>query len=125
MLSNLESSYSAAAIVFESNQRCDQENLIAQLKGQVCAMSMPTKSFLANWTYLVIGCLAWNLKVWLALALPKKMRSFCARCDFRTFYRDVILLPAQVLRSGRRTIFRLLGYRDTVPWLMQAHRAIS
>ena len=125
-LSNLpESSHSASAIVFESNQRCDQENLIAQLKSQVCAMSMPTKSFLANWTYLVIGCLAWNLKVWLALSLPKKIRSFCARCDFRTFYRHVILLPAQILRSGGTTIFRLLGYRDTVPWLLRAHRAIS
>ena len=125
-LSNLpESSHSASAIVFESNRRCDQENLIAQLKGQVCAMSMPTKSFLANWTYMVIGCLAWNLKVWLALSLPKTMRSFCARCDFRTFHHNVILLPAQVLRSGRKTIFRLLGYKDTVPWLLDAHRAIS
>lgn len=125
-LSNLpSSSHSASAIVFESNQRCDQENLIAQLKGQVCAMNMPTKNFLANWTYLAIGCLAWNLKVWLALCVPKKLRSFCARCDFRTFHRKVILMPAQVLRSGRKTIFRLLGYREAVPWLLQAHRAIA
>lgn len=125
-LSNLEkTSHSAAAIVAESNQRCDQENLIEQLKNQINTMRMPTKSFLANWTYLVIGCLAWNLKAWLALSVPKRLRPYFARCDFRTFYRDIILLPAQILRSGRRTIFRLLGFKLTVPWLLEAHRAVS
>ena len=86
---------------------------------------MPTKSFLGNGAYLVIGCLAWNLKAWLALSVPKKLRPYFARCDFHTFYRDVILLPAQILRSGRKTIFRLLGFRDTVPWLLEAHHAVS
>ena len=125
-LSNLpKATHSAAAIVAESNQRCDQENLIAQLKNQIQAMRMPTKSFLGNGAYLVIGCLAWNLKAWLALSVPKKLRPYFARCDFHTFYRDVILLPAQILRSGRKTIFRLLGFRDTVPWLLEAHHAVS
>ena len=125
-LSNLPTrTHSAAAIVAESNQRCDQENLIAQLKNQVQALRMPTKSFLANWAYLVIGCMAWNLKAWLALAVPKKLRPYFARCDFHTFYRDIILLPAQILRSGRKTIFRLLGFKHTVPWLLEAHYAVS
>ena len=125
-LSNLaKTSHSAAAIVAESNQRCDQENLIEQLKNQIQTMRMPTKSLLANGAYLAIGCLAWNLKAWLALSVPKKLRPYFARCDFRTFYRDIILLPAQILRSGRRTIFRLLGVRDSVPWLLEAHRAVS
>jgi hypothetical protein len=125
-LSNLpRTSHSAAAIVAESNQRCDQENLIEQLKNQIQTMRMPTKSFLANWTYMAIGCLAWNLKAWLALSVPKRLRPYFARCDFRTFYRDIILLPAQILRSGRRTIFRLLGFKSKVPWLLEAHRAVS
>lgn len=125
-LSNLaKTSHSAAAIIAESNQRCDQENLIEQLKNQIQAMRMPTKSFLANWAYLVIGCLAWNLKAWLALSVPKKLRRYFARCDFRTFYHDIILVPAQILRSGRRTIFRLLGFKLTVPWLLEAHHAVS
>ncbi len=125
-LTNLpKTSHNAAAIIAESNQRCDQENLIAQLKSQIQAMRMPTKSFLGNWAYLVIGCLAWNLKAWLALSVPKKLRPYIARCDFRTFYHDIILVPAQILRSGRRMIFRLLGFRDTVPWLLEAHHAVS
>ena len=125
-LSNLpKASYSASAIIAESNQRCDQENLISQLKSQIHAMKMPTKSFLGNWAYLVIGSLAWNLKAWLALSVPKKLRPYFARCDFHSFYRDIILLPAQILRSGRRTIFRLLGYKATVPWLLEAHHAVS
>lgn len=125
-LSNLpKSTHSSEMIVAESNLRCDQENLIAQLKGQVGAMRMPTKSFLANWAYLVIACLAWNLKVWLAIVLPKRLRRNLARCDFHTFLRDVILLPAQILRSGRRTIFRLLGFREAVPWILQAHQALT
>jgi hypothetical protein len=125
-LSNLEkTSHSAAAIVAQSNQRCNQENLIEQLKNQIQTMRMPTKSFFANWAYLVIGCLAWNLKAWLALSVPKKLRPYFARCDFRTFHQEIILLPAQILRSGRRTIFRLLGYKLTVPWLLEAHRAVS
>jgi len=125
-LSNLSpATHCASAIVAESNQRCDQENLIEQLKNQIQTMRMPTKSFLANWAYLVIGCLAWNLKAWLALCVPKTLRRWVARCDFRTFYRDVILVPAQVLRSGRRTILRLLGSRETIPWLLEAHRAIA
>ena len=116
---------SPADIVALANGRCDQENLIAQLKGQLQAMKMPTKTLLGNWTYLAIGCLAWNLKAWLALTLPKKLRPFCHRSDFSTFYRDVIHIPAQILTTGRRTIFRLLGYRAAVPWLLEAHRAIS
>lgn len=125
-LSNLKAeTHTAQQIVTESNQRCNQENVIAQLKGPLGAMRMPTKSFLANWAYLVIGCLAWNLKTWLALSVPKKIRHHFERCDFRTFHRDIILVPAQILRSGRRTIFRLLGFKETVPWILRAHQAIS
>ena len=48
-------SHSPADVVAESNQRCHQENLIEQLKNQLPAMRMPTKSLLANWAYLVIA----------------------------------------------------------------------
>ena len=118
-------SHSPADVVAESNQRCHQENLIEQLKNQLPAMRMPTKSLLANWAYLVIGYLAWNLTRWLTLFIPKRLRPSFAKRDFRSFYLDLMLVPAQILRTGRRTIFRLLGYKQTVPWIMAAYRAVS
>jgi hypothetical protein len=40
---------SAAQIVREANGRCDQENVIAQLKGAVNAMRMPVDNLASNW----------------------------------------------------------------------------
>ena len=53
---------SAAQVVRENNARCHQENLIEQLKNGVQATRMPVREFDANWAYLVIGALAWNIK---------------------------------------------------------------
>jgi len=57
-------------VVFQANARCNQENVIEQLKNGVQAMRMPSDALVANWAYLVIGSLAWNLKIWLGLCLP-------------------------------------------------------
>ena len=62
----------ADEVVFEANERCDQENLIAQLKGGVRAMRMPVDSLVSNWAYMVMASLAWTLKAWLALVLPEE-----------------------------------------------------
>ncbi len=37
------------------------------------------------------------------------------RMEFRTFLNAVINVPAQILRSGRRRIFRLLAWRPELP----------
>jgi hypothetical protein len=107
---------SAAEIVFESNARCNQENLLAQLKA-MGAMSMPLDTLNANWMYLVCGCLAWSLKCWSALWLvvDGRKREECARkerllkMEFRTFLQAMIQLPAQIIRSGGQRIVRLLN----------------
>jgi hypothetical protein len=54
----------AAEIVCFANERCDQENVIEQLKNGVHAMRMPSDSLLSNWAYMVLTALAWNLKAW-------------------------------------------------------------
>ncbi|MEX6431293.1 hypothetical protein AB6A68_15975, partial [Ferrimicrobium acidiphilum] len=51
-------------------QRCDQENLHAQLKGEVRALHAPVNTLNANWAYLVMASLAWTLKAWCALLVP-------------------------------------------------------
>ena len=63
---------SAPEIVFRANDRCNQENLHAQLKHGVCALQAPMDNLVSNWAYMVMTALAWNLKAWLALQLPEQ-----------------------------------------------------
>jgi hypothetical protein len=48
----------AAAIVFLANDRCQQDNLIDQLKHGVGATRMPVDTLLSNWAYMVMSALA-------------------------------------------------------------------
>lgn len=117
---------SSAAVVRENNARCNQENLIEQLKNGVLATRMPVAEFDANWAYMVIASLAWNIKAWAGLLLPSQLgaRSIL-RMEFRRFLNELILLPAQILRSGRRLIFRLLAINRWVPLLLDAIQALK
>lgn len=105
-------------VVFQANDRCNQENLIAQLKG-VRATQMPVDTLLSNWAYMVMASLAWTLKAWFALYLPEKGRwreeyqqekQRVLRMEFRTFLNAFMRVPAQILRTGRRIVFRLLAW---------------
>lgn len=109
----------ASEIVFEANARCNQENLIEQLKNGVRATSMPVDSLLSNWAYMVMASMAWTLKAWFALLLPeggrwaakyRQEKQTLLRMEFRTFLNAIMLVPAQVIRTGRRIVFRLLSW---------------
>ena len=115
---------SAEQVVFEANDRCDQENLHAQLKGGARALHAPMNTLDANWAYMVMAALAWTLKAWMALSLPisprwrakhQAQRQRWLRMDFRTFRNAVINIPAQILRSARRRIFRFLAWKPDLP----------
>ena len=109
-----------AAVVRESNARCQQENLIAQLKSGVQATRMPVAEFDANWAYMVIASLAWNLKAWAGLLLPAQLGArTILKMEFRRFLNELILLPTQILSSGRSLIFRLLAINRWVPLLLE------
>ncbi|MBV8235285.1 MAG: IS1380 family transposase, partial [Acidimicrobiia bacterium] len=58
-------------LVFQGNDRCDQENLIAQLKGGVHAPRAAVDNLVSNGAYMVMTGLAWNLKAWFALSVPE------------------------------------------------------
>src|SRR3954452_3625477 len=45
----------ASEVVFCANDRCDQENLIAQLKGGVKALAMPVDNLVSNGAYMVMA----------------------------------------------------------------------
>jgi len=106
-------------IVHEANQRCRQEQLIAQLHGGVRATSMPVDNLHSNWAYMVMAALAWSLKAWFALLLPEHGRwadqhraekLAVLKMEFRTFVNGFMRTPALLVRTARRTIFRLLGW---------------
>ncbi len=116
---------SAAGAVRESNSRCNQENVIEQLKNGVEAMRMPSDTLESNWVYLVIASQAWNLKSWLGLALPAaKGARKLVRMHFRRFLREWVQIPCQVVRRGGQTVFRLLSSNEWTPLLIQGSRLL-
>jgi hypothetical protein len=103
--------YRLEQIVVLANGRCDQENVIEQLKNGVNAMRMPVDDLWSNWAYMVTSALAWNLKSWYGLLMPNRQRGLeLVQMEFRRFLHAIVLLPAQIVRSGRRIIYRIMGY---------------
>ena len=112
----------ATDIVVLANDRCNQENLIDQLKHGVSATRMPVDTLLSNWAYMVMAALAWTLKAWFALRLPESGRwaaryaaekAAVLRMEFKAFRHAFILIPVQVVRTSRRLVFRLPAWN---PW---------
>lgn len=110
---------SASEIVFLSNSRCNQENLIEQLRNGVRALNMPVDNLVSNWAYMVMASLAWTLKAWFALLLPedgrwgekyKSEKLDVLRMEFKKFINAFVRIPAQLVRTGRRLLFRLLSW---------------
>ena len=115
----------ADAIVFSANDRCDQENLLAQLSGGVRALRAPVDNLESNWAYMVMTALAWNLKAWWALTLPETPgrwqekyqteKRWVLRLEFKAFVNAFVRLPCQIVRTGRKLIYRLLGWNPYQP----------
>ena len=113
----------AQEVVFLANDRCDQENLIEQLKNGVRALHAPVDNLESNWAYMVMASLAWSLKVWAALLLPEQagrwqerhrdQKRTVLRMHFKKFVNYFIQIPCQVVRTGRRLILRVLNWN---PW---------
>jgi hypothetical protein len=121
----------AAAIVPAANGRCNQENLIEQLKNGARAMEMPVGDLVSNWAYMVMASLAWTLKAWLALVLPEDGRwkqkyqaqkQSVLKMEFKTFLNALMRLPCQIVRGGRKIVYRLLSWN---PWQEVLLRAVE
>ena len=109
----------AGKIVFEANDRCNQENLIEQLKNGVKAMRMPVDNLTSNHAYMVMASLAWTMKAWFALSLPevgrwgekhRTQKQQVLRMEFKGFVNSFVRVPCQIIRSGRKIIYRLLSW---------------
>ena len=118
-------------IVKEANQRCNQENLIEQLKNGVPALHAPVNDLNSNWAYMVMISLAWSMKAWLALLLrinPENKKSdqsdkeTILRMEFRKFLNIFMLQPCQIITTGRKLIYRLLSWN---PWQLMFFKMID
>ena len=118
-----ERTMTADEVVDQARQRCNQENLISQLKSDVRALHAPVNTLLANWAYMIMATLAWSLKAWCALLLPSsprwaerhdEQRRRLLTMEFRTFLQAFIEIPCQIVTTGRRVRWRIIAYN---PWL--------
>jgi DDE family transposase len=118
-------------IIDQARQRCNQENLISQLKTGVRALHAPVNTLCANWAYMTMAALAWSIKAWCALLLPvtgrwaarhNEQRRRLLTMDFRTFLAAFIDIPAQIVTTGRRVRWRILTYN---PWLGAFFRLVD
>jgi len=116
----------AAEVVACANDRCNQENVIEQLKNGVGALRVPLYDLVSNWAYMVIAALAWNIKSWFAMMLHLKQdrREYIAM-EFRRFLNSIILIPAMVIRRARSITVRLIGYQPSLDRLFSAWRTIE
>jgi hypothetical protein len=106
---------SAAEVVVCANERCDQENVIEQLKNGVNALRVPLYDLVSNWAYMVIAALAWNIKSWFAMMMHRhRDREQYVGMEFRRFIHSIILIPCRVVRRARRITLRLIGYQPTL-----------
>jgi hypothetical protein len=114
-----------AEIVFSANDRCDQENLLSQLHSGCRALTAPVENLESNWAYMVMTALAWDLKAWWALLMPegrgRHQESYRADklwvlgLEFKTFVQAFVGLPCQIVRTGRRLVYRLLSWNPYQP----------
>jgi Transposase DDE domain group 1 len=115
----------ADEIVFSANDRCNQENVLAQLHGGVRALRAPVDNLESNWAYMVMTALAWNLKAWWALMLPERPgryqekqqeeKRWVLRLEFKRFVNAFVRLPCQIVRTGRKLVYRLLAWNPYQP----------
>ncbi|MCI0356124.1 MAG: IS1380 family transposase [Acidobacteria bacterium] len=107
-------------LVWVAHHRCHQENLLAQLHGGVRALQAPVNTLASNWAYMVMTALAWNLKAWWALLLPvapgrwqerhREEKQWALGLEFKTFVQAFVRLPCQIVRTGRKLVYRLLSW---------------
>ncbi len=84
---------------------------------------------------MVLMGLGQNVKSWSALVLaasdqPGEEQSPASRrlvlvCEFRTFVKALIRVPAQVVRTGRRVVVRLLGWNRHQSLLLDLRRVLN
>jgi hypothetical protein len=107
--------HTPAQIIELANDRCDQENIVGQLKSGINALHAPVDDLHSNWAYMLIAALAWNIKSWHAMMMHRKQdRAAFIRMEFKRFLDTVIRIPAMVIVRARGIVVRLAAYTVSV-----------
>ena len=78
---------------------------------------------------MVMASLAWTLKAWFALSLPsrgpwkerrKKEKRKVLRMEFKKFRNCFMLLLCQIVKTGRKLVYRLLGWNECLEMFFRA-----
>jgi hypothetical protein len=98
----------------------NMENRIKEHKSGFGLEKMPTHSFHANWAYLLIGQLAYNLVAWFKrLVLPERYH----RATIETIRHHLLKLAGKVVRTGRQCYLILCDqYRYQEVWQFALQR---
>jgi len=125
---------SVEEVVFQANDRCNQENLIQQLKHGVHALQAPVDNLTSNWAYMVMASLAWSLKAWFALSLPEHPGRWAQKhreekravltMEFKRFVHYFVQMPVQIVRTGRRLVYRMLSWNPWQSFFFRVHGAL-
>jgi len=112
----------AEQLVVKANGRCQQEKIIGQHKSEIHSLRAPLDTLESNWAYMVMASLAGTLKIWSALLLPedgrwqdkhRREKQDMLKIGFSTFLGAFMQIPCQIVKTGRRLVYRLLSWN---PW---------
>jgi len=85
-------------------QRAAMENLIKEHKRDFGLEKMPTQKFLANWAWLLIGQLAWNLVAWFKrLCLPQNYHT----ATLSTIRHQLLKVAGKIVHQARQSFLVL------------------
>ena len=97
------------------------ENYIEEFKNGVGARLLPSQDFLANWAWLVIAQLAYNLGQWFKLLLlPRAEQSH----QFKKLRLHWFCVAGRLIRSGRRLRLALARQPETVRRFAELQAAV-
>lgn len=122
VVTNLPESYSTRDVIDETYERCDQENVIEQMKNALVAWRMPVAEFAGNCAWLENARLAWNIGKWIAqLSLEPEV----VRWEWKRFRQAFVYLAAQVIKRGRQIWVRFSASHRFTNSLVAAHQKLQ
>jgi hypothetical protein len=110
----------AAEVLVWHLQHADMENAIKEHKSGFGLEKLPTQKFPANWAYLLIGQLAFNLVAWFKrFVLPPTYQ----RTTIRTIRHHLLNLAGKIVHTARRCFLMLSDqYRYQAVWRFAINR---
>ena len=109
-----EDGQSAPEVVVWHLQHAAMENAIKEHKSGFGLEKLPTQKFHANWAYLLIGQLAFNLGAWFKrLVLPRSYQ----RATIKTLRHHLLNLAGKIVHTARRCFLMISHhYRYQAVW---------